>query len=49
MQPNDSRVERPLPKRWPRRTRAAILHALSQARVALTTTTDRVAGKARLL
>ena len=38
----------PLPSRWPRVVRAAILHALSLARIALITATDRVAASVRL-
>jgi len=48
MPSHDRRVERPVRPRWPRRSRSAFLHALSLARVVLTTATDGVAGKVRL-
>lgn len=38
----------PLPSCWPRVVRVAIVHALSLARVALTTAPDRVALSVRL-
>ena len=44
----DDHGERSLPPRWPRRARAAILHALTLARIALLAATDRVTTSVRL-